>query len=273
MPPPAIRAGSSDVGGMQRSALAIIGAGCIGRRVAQAAADNAISCDIAAVCDLNREAAERLRADYAPDAEVLGLAAAIARGDVVLESAAAGAVPEIVAAARRSHHQQGKPQHLLVMSVGGLLDVPDLQAPGPVLHVPAGALGGLDAVQALAVAGLNEVILTSRKPPAGLGLDVERETVVFEGAAMDVIRQYPKNVNVAMALSLAGIGPERTQVRLIADPAVRRNTHHVLARGEAGEVEFTSRNEPFPENPRTSYLAALSAVAMVKRLMAQLQVG
>jgi aspartate dehydrogenase len=258
---------------MPRSSLVIIGAGCIGRRVAQAAADGALTCTVTAVCDLDRTAAEHLRADFAPNARIVDLAAAVALGAVVLESAAAGAVPEIVAAARNTHQAQGRPQHLLVMSVGGLLDVAQLQAPGPVLHVPSGALGGLDAVQALAVAGLTEVILTTRKPPAGLGLDVERETVVFEGPAADVIRLYPKNVNVAMALSLAGIGPERTQVRLIADPAARRNSHHVIARGAAGEVEFTSRNEPFPENPRTSYLAALSAVAMVKRLMAQLQVG
>jgi aspartate dehydrogenase len=232
-----------------------------------------IACELAAVCDLSRTAAERLRADFAPDATILGLEEAVARGDVVLESAAAGAVPALIAAARRSFADQGRPGHLLVMSVGGLLDVADLSAAGPVLHVPSGALGGLDAVQALGVAGLDEVTLTTRKPPEALGLDVAAETVVFDGPAAEVIRRFPKNVNVAMALSLAGRGPERTRVRLIADPGVRRNTHHVFARGPAGEVEFTSRNEPFPENPRTSYLAALSAVALLRRLTSNLQVG
>lgn len=258
---------------MQRASLAIVGAGCIGRRVAQAASAGELACRVSAVCDLDRQAAERLRDDFAPDAEILVLAEAVARGELLLESAAAAAVPGLVAAARESHAGFGSPAHVLLMSVGGLLDVADLTAAGPVLHVPAGALGGLDAVQALAVAGLDEVILTSRKPPAALGLSVDSETVLFEGPAAEVIRRYPKNVNVAMALSLAGLGPQRTMVRLIADPALKRNTHHVIARGPAGEVEFTSRNEPFPENPRTSYLAALSAVALLRRLVSNLQVG
>jgi aspartate dehydrogenase len=174
---------------------------------------------------------------------------------------------------RAAHANHGKPADLVVLSIGGLLDVAELEAAGPVIHIPAGALGGLNAVQAMNVAGLESVELTSRKPPAGLGLDVNEETVVFEGSAAEVIRKFPKNVNVAIALSFAGIGPERTRVRLVADPAVDRNTHHVVARGAAGEIEFISRNVPFPENPRTSYLAALSAIAMLRRLSATLQVG
>jgi aspartate dehydrogenase len=253
--------------------LVIVGAGCIGRRVAQAAADDEIPCEISAVFDIDRSAAERLRDNFAIDADVLDLESAVALGEAIIECAAGDAVPAVVDAARRCFDVNANPQHVLIMSVGGLLDVAELDAAGPVIHVPAGALGGLDAVQAMKVAGLSEVRLTTRKPPAALGMDVDTETLVFEGSAADVIRRFPKNVNVAMALSLAGIGPERTQVRLVADPAVDRNTHHVVARGEAGEIEFTSRNVPFPENPRTSYLAALSAVAMLGRMMSYLQIG
>lgn len=97
--------------------------------------------------------------------------------------------------------------------------------------------------------------------------------MLFEGPAREVIAKFPKNVNVAIALSLAGLGADRTMVRLIADPAVDRNTHQIYARGAAGEIEFTSRNVPFPENPRTSYLAALSAIALLRRLAGNLQVG
>jgi aspartate dehydrogenase len=256
-----------------RIPLSIIGAGCIGRRVAQAAASGEIPCDVVAVHDLDGAAAERLRADFAAAAQVCGLADALAAADVALESATGSAVPGIVAHAQACHALGGKPQHLLIMSVGGLLDVPLPPQAGPVLHVPSGAIGGLDAVQALAIAGLDEVRLTTRKPPGGLGEAVQGETLLFEGPAREVIAKYPKNVNVAIALSLAGLGPDRTQVRLIADPAVERNTHHVYARGAAGEVEFISRNVPFPENPRTSYLAALSAIALLRRLSALLQVG
>jgi aspartate dehydrogenase len=102
---------------------------------------------------------------------------------------------------------------------------------------------------------------------------VAEKTVIFEGSAREVIARYPKNVNVAVALSFAGIGPDRTKVSLLADPGISRNTHHITARGAAGEIEFTSRNVPFPENPATSYLAALSAVSLLRRISAALQVG
>jgi aspartate dehydrogenase len=252
--------------------LGIIGAGCIGRRVARAVAEAEVSYSLAAVHDIDQAAAEALRSEFAPGAELLPLVELLAACDVVVEAAAAGAIPGILAAARSSHALNHRPGHLLVMSVGGLLGL-DLMQPGPVLHVPAGAIGGLEAIQALAVAGLDEVHLTSRKPPAGLGLEISEPQVLFEGPASEVVVKFPKNVNVAMALSLAGLGPERTQVTLVADPGVTRNTHHIIARGPAGEIEFTSRNEAFPENPRTSYLAALSTIALLKRLQAILQVG
>lgn len=254
--------------------LAIIGAGCIGSRVAKSVADSSLPYAITAICDISSDAATRLQTDFAPKAFIYDLEHALASAEVVIEAAAGGVVPQLVTQARAVYASSSLPKHLLVMSVGGLQDVEFLDAPGPVIHVPSGALGGLDAVQALAVAGLDEVVLTSRKPPAALGLaDLATEQVLFEGSAADVIMLYPKNVNVAIALSLAGIGAERTRVRLVADPQAKRNTHHVLARGAAGEIEFTSRNEPFPDNPRTSYLAALSAVAMLKRLAANMQVG
>lgn len=259
--------------------LAIIGAGAIGRAVAQACAADPALPRVVAVCDNNPDMAQALCNEHAPAAAVLPLGDACAAAGIVLEAAGKGAVPAILAACRAAHRDTSgggnlppSPGHVIVMSIGGLLDC-DPYAPGPVVHAPSGALGGLDAVQALAVAGLDEVRLTTRKPPQGLGLDVTEETVVFEGTARAAIELYPANVNVAVALSLAGLGPDRTQMRLMADPAVERNTHTVYARGAAGEVEFTSRNVPFPENPKTSWLAALSAVALLRRLTAQLQVG
>jgi aspartate dehydrogenase len=257
----------------QQPKLAIIGAGAIGSRIAQAVHSAEINFKLTAICDIEEQKAATLKERYAPEAAVATMAEAAALADVVIECAAVAAVPALVTAVRAAHANHGKPADLVVLSIGGLLDVAELEAAGPVIHIPAGALGGLNAVQAMNVAGLESVELTSRKPPAGLGLDVNEETVVFEGSAAEVIRKFPKNVNVAIALSFAGIGPERTRVRLVADPAVDRNTHHVVARGAAGEIEFISRNVPFPENPRTSYLAALSAIAMLRRLSATLQVG
>jgi len=253
--------------------LTIVGAGCIGRRIARAVVDGELPYTLAAVCDIDQAAAKGLAADFAPEAQVLDLDRAAACADVVVEAAAGAVVPAVVAACRRAHSAHANPGNVLVMSVGGLLGVDDLNAPGPVINVPSGAVGGLDAVQSLAVAGLDEVRLISRKPPAGLGMELTEEKVLFEGTAAEVIKLYPKNVNVAIALSLAGLGAEKTLVKLVADPKVDRNTHHITAHGPAGEIEFTSRNTAFPENPRTSYLAALSAISSLRRLAAQLQVG
>jgi aspartate dehydrogenase len=245
--------------------LGILGLGTIGHRVAQACVNGELPYRLAAIFDNHSEKVEQLLVLkpgtlLARDANEL-----LETCDVVAEAAAVGAVAPLVRAAPRN-------KHLLIMSVGGLVDIP-VDVNGPTIHVPAGALGGLDAVQAMAIAGLDEVTLTTRKPPAGLGMDVTDETILFEGSAREVIARYPKNVNVAVALSLAGIGVDRTRCRLVADPAITRNTHHVVARGAAGEIEFTSSNVPSPDNPATSYLAALSAIALLKKLASKLQVG
>ena len=213
--------------------LGIVGAGCIGGRIAQAVHEHELDYSITAVCDIDANAAEALIAGYAPLARHLDLRLAAEACDVLVECATGSVVGDVLAAARDSHGDCGSPGHVVVMSVGGLLGQP-LELPGPVVHVPSGAIGGLDAIAALGVAGLDEVVLTTRKPPDSLDMQVSEETVVFEGPAEEVIKRYPKNVNVAIALSLAGLGPHRTMVRLVADPAVVRNTHHVVARGPAG---------------------------------------
>jgi len=284
--------------------LGILGVGTIGYRVAQACAKGEIPYQLAAVLDPDAEKRARTRALVANLHSADDLSDLLRESDVVVEAAASSAVPALIEKAQNLWKLESEAeerlenvientgivtqarsqglrqeikrleiaQHIVVMSVGGLLDV-NLDADGPVIHAPSGALGGLDAIQAMAIAGLDEVTLTTRKPPAGLGMDVTEETLLFEGSAREVIAKYPKNVNVAVALSLAGIGPDLTRVRLVADPAITRNTHHVVARGAAGEVEFTSRNVPSPDNPATSYLAALSAIALLKKLASRLQVG
>lgn len=263
--------------------IGIIGAGCIGRRIAQACLAGEFPGSVSAVLDRSPEAAAELAGRFEAAPRLAATPEELAgHCDVLVECAHPSVVPAVVEAGTAAWQASGgaAARHILVMSVGGLLEVPGLSgwppqltAEGPVLHVPSGAIGALDAVQALAVAGLDEVRLTTRKPPAGLGLTVSEETTLFEGSAREVIARYPKNVNVAVALSFAGIGPDRTAVRLVADPGIDRNTHSIYARGAAGEVEFTSRNVSFPDNPATSYLAALSAVSLLRRIAARLQVG
>jgi aspartate dehydrogenase len=166
------------------------------------------------------------------------------------------------------------------MSSGALTD-PELSARITTLAVegnrrvivPSGALGGIDAIRAVSDR-LDEVTLTTTKPPQALrGAPGFREwesktltepTVIFEGAALDAVRLFPANVNVAATLSLAGIGPARTLVRVVADPASSVNRHEITASGDFGSFRFAMELQPHDRNPKTSFLAVVSAIEALR---------
>lgn len=178
----------------------------------------------------------------------------------------------------------------LTVSVGALADEATLSAvleaarlSGHRVLIPSGAIAGLDAITAAAVGGLEEVTITSRKPPEAwkgtiveqqLDLDSVTEPIcVYEGAARDAARLFPQNVNVQAALALAGIGMDKTSSRVFADPTVRHNTHEITARGEFGEVHVTISNVPTDDNPKTGRITAMSVVKAIRNLTAPLVVG
>jgi len=174
------------------------------------------------------------------------------------------------------------------LSVAQLLENGDLieraRQNGARILVPTGALIGLDAVRAAAEGTIHSVRMVTRKPPAGLegapylrehGISVSNlqgPLKVFDGNAREGARGFPTNVNVAAALSLAGVGPDRTQLEIWADPAVTRNTHTISVDADTARFTMTIENIP-SENPRTGKSVAPSTIAALRGLVSELKVG
>lgn len=183
----------------------------------------------------------------------------------------------------------GQGMDLMVCSVGALADdglreelVRAAVAAGRRIFVPSGAIIGLDGVQAAALGRMEELIHVTRKPPAAwkgtraeeqVDLDAITEPVLlYEGNPRESARLYPANVNVQTAVSLAGVGLDRTRVQVVADPTITQNVHEVIARGEFGEFRLILRNNP-TENPKTGIITPLAVIKAVRNLTAPLVVG
>ena len=181
---------------------------------------------------------------------------------------------------------------LMMMSAGAFSDDQLLKSvrkesekTGRKVYLPSGAILGIDGVKAAMLGEIEEVTLTTRKPPAALAYSsylrehginlagLKKPLTVFEGSAREAVRAFPESVNVAATLSLTGIGLEKTKVKIIADPSLDRNVHEIRVRGKAGEFITEARNVPSPENPRTSYLAALSAIRVLRNMTETIRIG
>ena len=202
--------------------------------------------------------------------------------DIVIECAPAKLLRSIVA----PFITQGKTA--IVLSAGALLENEDLielaRQTGGRIVVPTGALIGLDAVTAAAVGEIRSVRMITRKPVPGLAgapylvennIDIERikePLKIFDGTAREAAKGFPANLNVAVALSLAGIGPDRTRLEIWADPALTRNVHRVEVESDSARFSMSIENIP-SENPRTGRITALSVVALLRKQFAPLRVG
>jgi aspartate dehydrogenase len=264
--------------------IGIAGFGAIGQAVAAGLEKGVPGAALAAITsrDLGK-ARDQARAALRGDPPVVPLDEMVRRSDIVVESAPAPAFGEIASAALSA----GKV--LLVASGAALLGDEERYADlarrhGGAIHLISGAIGGLDAISAAAVGAVSSVTLTTRKPPRGLagaphltanGIELDglgSPLVVFEGSARDACRGFPANVNVSAAVSLAGIGPDRTTVRIIADPSLDRNMHDIEVAGDFGRFTVHIENRP-SANPKTGVLTAMSILATIRKLASPLRVG
>ncbi len=262
--------------------VAIAGLGAIGRAVARRLADGVPGLDLAAVAARDRAKAEAWLSEQGIDCPIVELSSLPDHADLAVECAPAAILEDIC----RPMLTAGK--KVMVLSAGALLSRPELIAlarekSGQII-VPTGALLGLDAVTAAAEGTIHSVRMITRKPPRGLAgapyleqnnISVEGLTEakrVFSGTARAAAAGFPANVNVAAALSLAGIGPDRTTIEIWADPAVTRNCHTIEV--DADSARFTLSIENIPsENPKTGRITALSALAALRKMHAPLRVG
>lgn len=280
-----VRSAHTIVGVSQEKLIVgIAGCGTIGRKVATELDAGFVSgATLGGITSGDLDRAQKFAATLQTVPPVVRLAQLVDMVDLVVEAAPGSAMDSIATATLSAGKQ------LMALSGGALLDREDLfelaERNGATIHVPSGAIAGLDGVAGAAAGRIDRITMISRKPPNGLrgapgievaGVDLDQvsePTVVYEGPALEACRLFPANVNVSAALSLAGVGPRRTTIRIYADPTVVRNTHEIVVEGEFGRLSIRIENVPSPTNPRTGVLSALSALASLRRITSHVRVG
>lgn len=261
--------------------VGLAGVGAVGTTVARKLLEGIDGLTLAAISVRDEAKARAALPGY--DGPVLSVDEIGPECDVVVECLP----PAMFAAVARS--VLGAGGIFMPLSVGQLLTHWDLvetgTAGGARVIAPTGALLGLDAVRAAAEGNIESVTMTTRKPPRGLkgapyleahGIDVEaftEPTCVYRGSVREAAKGFPANLNVAAALSLAGIGPDRTMLEVFADPTVSRNIHSIAVEADSARFSMTIENLPSAENPRTGRITALSTIAALRSLTAPVKIG
>jgi aspartate dehydrogenase len=239
--------------------VGIIGCGAIGSLIAKAFENGTIKCDELILFDYNMEKSLKLQQSLSLVCRVVNDVEGMVQRHpaIIVEAASQQAAKEYIERILQENIE------LVVMSTGALLEL-DIEK-GRV-HVPSGAVGGLDAISSAALAGIHEVVLTTRKNPRVLGVEHKQRETVYQGTAEEAVKLFPREMNVAATLALT-VRPAKVKVQVVADPDVRRNTHEISVKWKYGEMFLRFENEPHPENPGTSALAAWSAIRLLQDLL------
>ncbi len=252
--------------------LGIIGCGAIGTDVAKAA-DTMEEIEKIYLFDADMDAAENL-CKTIKKGETNDVEDFLEDVDVIFEGASQQAVRKYAEKILRAGRD------LILMSVGSLLDDSFRKKLEKIareknckIYIPAGAVFGIDGLSSASVGGIDGVTLVTTKPPSSLGKNFNKRTILFEGNAREAVKKFPKNINVAASVSLAGIGFDDTKVEIVADPVATRINHKILAHGKFGRLRAEIENMPNPNNPKSSYMASLSAIATLKRIVSPIQMG
>jgi aspartate dehydrogenase len=265
--------------------IGLVGCGAIGSEIARAVDRGVIEASLVAVFDHNPATAAALIDSLEHKPIKARLEELVRLSDLVVEAASQKAVPAIA----RATLVKGK--KLMIMSVGALADeqlfaeVKGLAKENNcTVYLPSGAIAGLDGLKSASIGTIRKVTLTTTKNPQGLRgapyilekkIDLDSlsgPTLIFRGDAMEAVRAFPANVNVAATLFLAA-GGSSVEVNVIADPGIHVNQHEILVEGDFGRIITKVENVPSPMNPKTSYLAALSAIATLRSIVEPVKIG
>ena len=283
--PPAVKAFISSCALFSAVNICVIGCGAIGTTIARAV-EPMHDIGIVYLTDRSKECATRLQEKMTKVRYVPDIIPILTDIKLVVEAASQDAARYYVPLALSAGVD------VLIMSVGVFQDEEFqndafrlAKRKGAKIYMPSGAIGGIDALGAASLEQIDEVTLTTTKPPSAFGpnpyleskgivaSELRERTELFFGTAREAVKHFPQNINVAATISLAGIGFEKTRIRIMCDPQVQTNEHHLKAKGKFGELDVVTRNVPSPRNPKTSYLAALSAIAAIKKITGSTWVG
>ncbi|MHA7734320.1 aspartate dehydrogenase [Nitrosopumilus sp. S6] len=268
--------------------IALLGCGSIGTQIALAIDSENFPATLTHVYDESKDASSTLVQKLQNKPEIVENSHLLSSQpiDIVVEAASQDAVKDVALSVLQNK------KDLMIMSVGALLDesIYDILSDAckdfkKTIYLPSGAIAGLDGLKSIKDE-LESISITTTKHPRSLkgakffetseiNLDeITSSTVIYDGIAREAVTLFPANINVAALLSLAGIGSEKTGVKIIADPDTDKNTHHIVAAGKFGKMTFTIENIPDANNPKTSRLAILSAIETLKKYCSDdIQIG
>lgn len=258
---------------MDRIKVGIVGYGAIGSTLAKYC-ENELSdkVKLIGIYDIDKK-----------KATIKSLDQLIKECDMVIEAASVNIASEVLEKAIKAK------KDVMIMSTGGVVGKEDLldlaRKNNCRVYFPSGAICGLDGIKAASLRKVNSVTLTTKKPPQGLrgapyiekkGIDldsIKTEELIFEGSASEAVKAFPKNINVSASLSLAGLGVDETKVKIICSPGSKKNIHEIELDGESGTLFIKTENIPSPDNPKTSFLAVLSAMATLRGIIDSVRIG
>ena len=265
--------------------ITIVGCGSIGTKLAEAA-DAMDEVKRIYLIDVVRPLAEELANKLNKAIVVDSVEDELYHCDLVIEAASQAAASDVV------YKTVSRGVDIMLMSVGALVDdefremvFEKARQTNAKVFIPSGALSGTDGLRSASLDELDEVELITKKGPKSLagvayveqeGIDVNsvtEPTVIFSGSAREAVKAFPKNINVAATVSLLGIGFDRTKVTIVVDPEAKSNSHELIVKGKFGTMNCHTYNVPSPDNPKTSYLASLSAISALKRIIRKEWIG